>query len=157
MFSDMEIKEAVFQMEGLNAPGLDGFQGLFYSANWICQDVRGMAKELRNGDVCLECINSTHIALVPKVQNPETVTQFYPISSCNYSYKVLLKVLANRLKPLPSNLIYHMQNAFVTRRQIQDSIVIAHEMFHILKLRKAKTRFELGIKLDMNKAYDRIE
>ncbi|XP_050104738.1 uncharacterized protein LOC126584378 [Malus sylvestris] len=116
-----------------------------------------MAKELMNGDVCLERLNSTHIALVPYVQNPETIAQFCLISLCNYSYKVLLKVLANRLKPLLPDLIYPMHNVFVTGRQIQDNIVIAHEMFHFLKLRKAKTRFELGIKLDMNKAYDRIE
>lgn len=42
-------------------------------------------------------------------------------------------------------------------RQIQDNIIIAHEEFHILKLRKTKTKFELGIKLDMNKAYNRVE
>lgn len=42
-------------------------------------------------------------------------------------------------------------------RQIQDNIIIAHEVFHFLKLRKAKKNFELGIKLDMNKAYDRVE
>ncbi|KAM1343385.1 hypothetical protein PS2_007522 [Malus domestica] len=42
-------------------------------------------------------------------------------------------------------------------RQIQDNIVIAHEVFHFLKLRKTKRKHELGIKLAMNKAYDRVE
>ncbi|KAM1778364.1 hypothetical protein ACFX12_039868 [Malus domestica] len=50
-----------------------------------------------------------------------------------------------------------MQSAFVSGRQIQDNIGIAHEMFHFLKLRKAKYKFEMGIKLDMHKAYDRVE
>ncbi|KAM1239603.1 hypothetical protein ACFX2J_045019 [Malus domestica] len=48
-------------------------------------------------------------------------------------------------------------NAFVGGRQIQDNIGIAHELFHFLKLRKTKSKFELGIKLDMSKAYDRVE
>ncbi|KAM2171976.1 hypothetical protein ACFX1X_035608 [Malus domestica] len=39
----------------------------------------------------------------------------------------------------------------------KDNIILAHEVFHFLKLRKAKHRFELGIKLDMNKTYDRVE
>ncbi|KAM1467772.1 hypothetical protein ACFX2I_032832 [Malus domestica] len=50
-----------------------------------------------------------------------------------------------------------MQNAFVMDRQIQDNIGIAHKLFHFLKLRKAKWKYELGIKLDMHKAYDRVE
>ncbi|KAM1214034.1 hypothetical protein ACFX2I_005400 [Malus domestica] len=48
-------------------------------------------------------------------------------------------------------------NAFVGGRQIQDNIGIAHELFHFLKLRKTKSKFELGIKLDMHKAYNRVD
>lgn len=54
-------------------------------------------------------------------------------------------------------LISPSQNAFVLGRQIQDSIILERKVFHFLKLRKATHRFELGIKLDMNKAYDRVE
>ncbi|KAM1080494.1 hypothetical protein ACFX2B_014935 [Malus domestica] len=110
-----------------------------------------------HGVVIPKKINSTNIALVPKIQNPETVTQFRPISLCNYSYKILSKVLANHLKPLLSSLISPMQNAFVAGRQIHDNIVIAHEVLHFLKLRKTKHKYEIGIKLEMNKAYDRVE
>lgn len=66
-------------------------------------------------------------------------------------------MLANRLKPLLPSLISPMQNAFVSGRQIQDNIGIAHELFHFLKLRKVKGKFEFGIKMDMHKAYDLVE
>lgn len=50
-----------------------------------------------------------------------------------------------------------MQNLFVAGRQIHDNIVIAHEVFHFLKLRKTEHKYEIGIKLEMNKTYDRAE
>ncbi|CAN6559066.1 unnamed protein product [Malus baccata var. baccata] len=154
-----EVKDAALHMGGLKAPGPDGFQGVFYQSFWeyIVRDVNELIKSLILGQDSPCKLNSTHIVLIPKVQNPETVTQFRPISLCNYSYKVLSKVLVNRLKPIMPTLISSSQNAFVAGRQIQDNIGIAHELCHFLKVRKTKSKFELGIKLDMQKAYDRVE
>ena len=153
------MKDEALIMGGLKAPGLEGFQGVFYQTFWenIAGDVIDLVSSLIHGQDNPNKLNSTHIVLIPKVQNHETVSQFLPISLCNYSYKVLSKVLANRLKPFMPELISPMQNAFVSDKQIQDSIGIAHEVFHFLKVRKAKHRFELGIKLDKQKAYDRVE
>ncbi|KAI5314130.1 hypothetical protein L3X38_043306 [Prunus dulcis] len=61
--------------------------------------------------------------------------------------------MANRLQPHMPNLNHHSQNAFVPGRQIQDNIILAHEVFHYLKLRKSKKVFEMGVKLEMNKVY----
>ncbi|CAL8992300.1 unnamed protein product, partial [Prunus brigantina] len=102
-------------------------------------------------------LNLTHIALIPKIPNPESVSQFRPIGLCNFSYKILSKVMANRLQPHMANIISSSQNAFIPGRQIQDNLIIAHEIFHYLKLKKSKKHFDLGVKLDMNKAYDRVE
>ncbi|KAM1498581.1 hypothetical protein ACFX10_021399 [Malus domestica] len=154
-----EIKTAAMKMGGLKAPGPDGFQGIFYQSQWdiIASDVNNMIVDLTNGSLQPLRLNATHLALIPKVQNPDSVSQFRPISLCNYSYKILSKVLANRLKRWLPVLISTTQNAFVEGRQIQDNIGIAHELFHFLKYRKTKCNFELGIKLDMHKAYDRVE
>nr|XP_028948068.1 uncharacterized protein LOC114820903 [Malus domestica] len=76
---------------------------------------------------------------------------------CDIMNGKLSKALANHLNSILSNIISPMQNAFLVGRQIQDNIGIAHEMFHFLKLWKTKQKFEMGIKLDMHKAYDRVE
>ncbi|KAH0987413.1 hypothetical protein GBA52_014590 [Prunus armeniaca] len=101
--------------------------------------------------------NHTNIALIPKVLNPEIPSQFRPISLCNNAYKILSKILANRLKDILPHLISHQQNAFIPGRQIQDNILVAHEVFHYLRLKRKGKVGELGLKLDMNKAYDRVE
>ncbi|KAM1733694.1 hypothetical protein ACFX11_019268 [Malus domestica] len=113
-----------------------------------------MTKEFVNGTSSPKSVNSTHIVLVPKVQNPERADQFRPINLCNYSYKVLSKVLANRIKPWLQKIISPMQMLLSLGDKFK---IIAHEVFHFLELKKTKRKFELGIKLDMSKAYDRIE
>lgn len=155
-----EIKEAALQIGGMEAPCPDGFQGIFYHSYWdiIVKDVNELIEDLMNGRQNLIRLNATHVVLIPKVQNPENVNLSRPISLCNYSYKILSKVMANRLRPLLLTLISTTQNTFVAGRQIQDNIGIAHEIFHFFKLRKKKERkFELGVKLDMHKAYDSVE
>lgn len=82
------------------------------------------------GRTSLKTVNSTQIVLIPKVHNSKNVSQFRLISLCNYSYKVISKVLDNRLKPLLPSIISPSQNAFVAGRQIQDNILIAHKVFH---------------------------
>ncbi|KAB2625965.1 hypothetical protein D8674_017625 [Pyrus ussuriensis x Pyrus communis] len=154
-----EIQTAAFQMGGMKAPGPDGFQGIFYHSFWnsLMDDVNGIVQDFMQGDLVPQRLNSTHIVLIPKIKNLESVGQFRPISLCNYSYKIVSKILANRLKPILSEIISSMQSAFVMGRQIQDNIGIAHEMFHFLKLRKARSKFEMRVKLDMHKAYYRVE
>ncbi|BFG30782.1 hypothetical protein CerSpe_170560 [Prunus speciosa] len=156
---DEEIKEAAFQLGASKAPGPDGFSGIFYHNYWgiIREDLCKMVKAFFQGDFLVHCLNMTEIALIPKVPNPEAVTQFRPIALCNFTYKIISKILANRLKPMLAEIISPQQSAFIPGRQIQDNILLAHEAFHALKLRKKTKVYEMGLKLDMNKAYDRIE
>lgn len=154
-----EIKDAATQLGGLKAPGPDGFQGIFYHKFWqtINDVINDAALEFFQHGLLVPEMNETTIVLIPKIPVPEPVSHFRPISLCNCSYKILLKILANRIKPFLPSLISHHQGAFVPNRQIQDNILIAHETFHYLKHKKSKLDFEIGLKVNMNKAYDRVE
>jgi hypothetical protein len=68
--------------------------------------------------------NSMFLALIPKEKNASSFDRFKPISLCNVSYKIMLKVIANRLKHILSKLILPNQGGFVEKRQIWDNIIL---------------------------------
>lgn len=156
--NDSEVKEAAFQLGGMKAPGPDGFSGIFYHSSWdvIGKEVTAMVKDFFDLGTDLAAINGTNIVLVPKVE-AASVNHFRPISLCNFSYKVISKIIVNRMKPLLPKCISPNQRTFVPGRLIQDNLMVAHEAFHHLKTKKSGRRYEMAIKVDMNKAYDRVE
>ncbi|KAL9665366.1 hypothetical protein QQ045_020785 [Rhodiola kirilowii] len=158
-FTEGEIKRAMFQMHPTKGPGLDGFSALFYQSNWdvVSSDIIREVMMCLNNEVISRKLNETLIVLVPKVQKVEKVEHLRAISLCNVVMKIVTKVLANRLKEILPDIISQSQSAFIGGRLITDNILIAQEVSHFIKgAGKQKTGF-MSVKLDMSKAYDRIE
>ena len=158
-YSLEEIRAALFQMGPTKAPGPDGMNALFYQKFWhiVGDDVISAMLDFLNNGIMEPDFNYTHIVLIPKIKSPEKITDYRPISLCNVIYKIISKVLANRLKQILPNLISTSQSAFVPGRLITDNFLVAYESLHAMHCRKKGRRGSLALKLDVSKAYDRVK
>lgn len=102
-------------------------------------------------------LNDTMIILISNTKDPQGMTNFRPISLYKVLYKIISEVLANRLKTTFPMCISQNQSAFVPSHMIHDNNLIAHELMHYLQSFKNGPNKGFVIKLDMSKAYDRIE
>jgi hypothetical protein len=107
-FSDEEIKQVVFSMPSLKAPGPDGFIGAFFKTCWetikldFCTTIRAMAL---GGGAYMSLINNANIVLIPKRPDAECVSDYWPVSLIHSISKIFSKLLANRLAPVLGTLI----------------------------------------------------
>ncbi|MCI09408.1 CNGC5-like protein, partial [Trifolium medium] len=124
-----EVKDALFQMHPDKAPGPDGFNPVFYQHFWdTCgNDIFEAAKEWLERGYFPSSLNETNICLIPKCENPKSMKELRPISLCNVLYKVVSKLLANRLKGCLEKCVAEEQSAFVEGRSILDNALIAIE------------------------------
>ncbi|KAL5551962.1 hypothetical protein UlMin_002138 [Ulmus minor] len=157
-FEAEDVRIAVFQMAPTKSPGADGMSAIFYQKIWptVGEEITSACLGFVNGRHPLGSINETIITLLPKIKNPTRITEFRPISLCNVLYKIISKMLANRLRKIMDSVISQEQSAFIPGRLISDNAIIGFECLHAIKRQKTKKNF-LALKLDMAKAYDRVE
>jgi hypothetical protein len=148
-FTAEEISDALFQIGPLKAPGTDGFPARFYQRNWATMkaEVFFVTGQIPEGG------NDTAIILIPKIDQPETLKDFRPISLCTVIYKIIAKCMVNRLRPILGDIVSINQSAFVPGRLITDNALVAFECLHFIEHNKNLDKNFCAYKLDLSKAY----
>ena len=111
----------------------------------------GFLKEFHEHGRFVRSLNSTFLVLIPKNPGAEDLIDFRPISLVGGLYKLLAKVLANRLKKVVGKVVSSAQNVFVEGRQILDAALIANEAINSFLKRNENG---VSCKLDIEKTYD---
>ncbi|GKV27047.1 hypothetical protein SLEP1_g36255 [Rubroshorea leprosula] len=155
VFSEEEIKNAVWDCDSTKSPGLDGFNFRFIKAMWedIKQDITSFAQEFHKNGKLVKGSNASFIVLIPKVENPQRIEEYRPISLIGVMYKIIAKLLGNRLRKVLDKVIEEQQMVFIGGRQLMDSVVIANEVIDEAKRKKTKS---ILFKVDFEKAYDKV-
>ncbi|XP_077246096.1 uncharacterized protein LOC143885953 [Tasmannia lanceolata] len=154
--TDEEITSAVFKANGDKAPGPDGFNASFFKKFWyvVGNDfIKAIKNFFKHGKLLSE-VNDTFISLIPKGPNASSPAKFRPISLCNFSYKIITKILADRLRSKIHCLINPTQSAFIKGRSIHENILLTHDILHRFHLDSSKS--SMCLKVDLSKAFDNI-
>ncbi|XP_074293206.1 uncharacterized protein LOC141620165 [Silene latifolia] len=151
-----EIKEALDTIPPNKAPGPDGFTSQFFKdAYEVVGNDLIEADRIFNSGRMLKQVNATTLTLIPKKVRPESVADFRPIACCNVIYKVISKVICNRLARVLPSIVSENQSAFIKGRDIVDNILICQDLVRLYKRKSCSPRCLM--KIDLKKAYDSIE
>ncbi|XP_073015629.1 uncharacterized protein [Primulina eburnea] len=152
-----EVRATVFSIHPDSVAGPDGFSSAFFQHCWeiVHQDVFGAVLDFFQGSPMPQGFTATTITLIPKVEGARAWSDFRPISLCNVTNKIISKLLYSRLRDVVERLVSPNQSGFVPGRMISDNILLAQELTHSITL---PTRGgNVILKLDMAKAYDRVQ
>ncbi|KAG7585320.1 Reverse transcriptase domain [Arabidopsis thaliana x Arabidopsis arenosa] len=152
-----EIKSVLFSMPSSKAPGPDGYPVEFYKSAWsiIGSDFIKAVQSFFIYGFMPRGVNATILSLIPKTTEPESIKDYRPIACCNMLYKVVSKILANRLKELLPSLIEPNQTAFIKDRLLLENVLLASEL--VKDYHKVTITPRSVIKLDISKAFDTVE
>ncbi|XP_060210448.1 uncharacterized protein LOC132637368 [Lycium barbarum] len=153
------LQQAITQLkddQDINkSPGPDGYSSGFFKAAWeiIGKDVIEAVLDFFRNDKLLKQLNTTNIALIPKIPGPEFASQFRPISCCNVLYKCITKMICMRLKSVVDHFVADNQSAFVQGRFMLHNVLICHDL---LRHYNRQTTPRCLMKIDLRKAYDMV-
>lgn len=151
--TEEDVKSAIFSMHPEKALGIDRFNLALYQSFWqvVKDDVLNFCQKFMCMGELPDGVNRTLVCLIPKVKAPQTIADLRPISLCNVLMRILSKVLSNRLKPCLK------WSAVIEGRQIADNALLAFEVNHYMRRNNQGDKGVAGLKIDISKAYDRLE
>lgn len=154
-FDEIEIKDAIFQMETNKAAGPDGIPAEFYQTCWeiVKKDFVELFVLFHAGKLDLSRMNYGIITLIHKKKGVNRLQMFRPICLLNVCFKIFSKVLAIRFDPAIDKVVLRCQNPFIRGRNVTDGVMSLHEILH-----QAKNKKQQGVifKIDFEKAYDKV-
>jgi len=156
IFSFQELTEAVQQMKPGRAPGIDGLPVEFYKVMWgiIGEDFYEVVQKCYEEQKLPKSCQRAVLALIPKKGDISLLKNWRPVSILTNDYKILAKVLVNRLKCVLSDIIHKDQSYCIPDRTIYDNIFLVRDLLDYCKLNE----INLGLlSLDQEKAFDRVD
>ncbi|WOH11480.1 hypothetical protein DCAR_0830967 [Daucus carota subsp. sativus] len=141
------------------ASGPDGFNPAFYQIYWdiVHVDLVQFCRNFMQTGELPAGVNNARVCLIPKVKEPKTMGDLRPISLCNLLVQILSKIMANRIKKILGSIVSDRQSAFIEGRLLTDNALIAFEINHYMQRKRQGRIGVAGVKLDISKAYDRLE
>lgn len=130
-----EIKNAIDSIHDAKSPGPDGFSSKNFKLHWedLKNDIFMAVSEVFPSGKLAKGLNHTFLTIIPKKEKPQTLADYRPIAYANVLYKIISKVLCNRLKHFLPFLIAGNQSAFIPGRNIGENVLLAHEMIRDFK------------------------
>jgi hypothetical protein len=155
--SNDEIKAAVFALNRDSAPGPDGFGAFFFQHYWdiVSKEVINAVLEFFTTSWILPGYNSNIIALLPKTPEASSIDQYRPIAMANFKFKVISKIMADRLASIMPTIVSEEQKGFIHERNIKDCLCIASEAANLLHNKSYGGN--LALKIDITKAFDTLD
>jgi hypothetical protein len=147
----------VFGLNGDSAPGPDGFGAYFFQHYWdiVSTDVINAVLEFFTSSWILPGYNSNIIALLPKSPDASSIDQYRPIAMANFKFKIISKILADRLASIMPSIVSEEQKGFIHGRDIKDCLCIASEAVNLLHNKSFGGN--VALKIDITKAFDTLD
>ena len=157
IFSQEDIKKAVFSINKNKAPGLDGYNSAFFQHSWdiIGDEISWAIQDAFRSRKLLREINITAVTLIPKVNVPKSVKDYRPIACCTIIYKCITKLICSQLGKVLPSVISSNQGAFVSGRNIIHNVLLCQDLVKLY--RPSQKQRGCLMKLDITKAYDTVE
>ena len=154
-FSEEEVRASIWGCDSSKSPGLDGFNFGFIKSCWdiLRKDVVAVVKDFVGFGSWPRGSNASFLCLIPKVENPQQLGEFRPISLVGCLYKIISKALSLHLKKVIGKIIDVRQSTFLEGRGLLDSVLVANE---VLEEYKRKRKSCVFFKVDYEKAYDLV-